>query len=179
MRALVENIPPVARMRESGFWYTPIGMDVVDLLWLAERVPGIGLTVDLSHAQLYLNAKYRPLPDATAELAPLVEALRAEPPLAERPAGRPVKTLADYLEASLPFLVNVHVSNASGLLGEGMPYGEGDADLDATIALSIGHAGYLVTETLDPDPENAIQMRDAQRRLLELRARVVSGAIAL
>lgn len=172
MRPLVENIPPVARMRESGFWYTPIGMAVDDLLWLAERVPGLGLTVDVSHARLYLNA-LRASPGETVDgLGALVAALREQPPLADGAPMAPVDSLEDYLRASLPYLVNVHVSNASGLLGEGLAYDEGDADLDAVVAVAIGHAGYLVTETLDPDPDRAVQMREAQRRLTSLRDRL-------
>jgi hypothetical protein len=172
MRPLVENIPPVARMRESGFWYTPIGMDVDDLLWLAERVPGIGLTVDVSHAQLYLNARSLAGADAPDGLAGLVEAIGAATPLPDARPATPVASLADYLAASLPHLVIVHVSNASGLLGEGLPYDDGDADLDAVVGLAIGRATYLVAETLDPDPDRAVQMREAQRRLTSLRNRV-------
>lgn len=172
---LVENMPPVLRQRESAFWYTPVGMAVDDLLWLAERVPGIGLTVDLSHAQLYLNARRLATADAPAELAELVEALRREQPPLDARIDAPAETLANYLSAALPYLVNVHVSNASGLLGEGLPYDEGDVDLDAVVALAVGRAAYLVTETLDPNPDQAVQMRDAQRRLTALRDRVASG----
>ena len=172
LRPLVENIPPVARMRESGFWYTPIGMAVDDLLWLADRVPGLGLTVDVSHAQLYLNAR-RTAPDRAPDgLAVLVDELRAQtaPPEARRLP--PVVSLEDYVRASLPHLVTVHVSNASGLLGEGLAYDDGDADLDAAVAVAIGRAAFLVTETLDPDPDRAVQMREAQRRLTTLRDRL-------
>ena len=169
MRPLVENIPPVARMRESGFWYTPIGMAVDDLLWLAERVPGLGLTVDVSHAQLYLNARRSSPEDAVDSLAAAVAAIREQPPLSDVGRDAPVDSLEEYVRASLPYLVTVHVSNASGILGEGLAYDEGDADLDAAVAVAIGHAGFLVTETLDPDPDHAVQMREAQRRLTALR----------
>ncbi len=175
MRPLVENIPPVARMRESGFWYTPIGMAVDDLLWLAERVPGLGLTVDLSHAQLYLNARHSSPEEAEEGLGGVVTALREQPPLADVELHASVDSLADYVRASLPYLVNVHVSNARGLLGEGLPYGEGDADLDAAAAVAIGHASFLVTETLDPDPDHAVQMREAQLRLTAVRDRLAGA----
>ena len=67
--------------------------------------------------------------------------------------------------------MNVHVANATGLLGEGAPYGEGDADLDPVIARLCGLARYIVTETLEPDPDRATLMRDAQARILDVRRR--------
>lgn len=157
---LIENIPPVARMREGGYWYTPIGMAIEDLLWLARAVPGVGLTVDLSHAQLYVNARTLPEAEVPAELAPLWRNLRE---------SSSVGSLEEYVDAALEELVNVHVSNAAGLLGEGLRYGEGDADLDRVIARLLGRASYLVTETLEPDPSRAVGMREAQARLLALR----------
>ena len=60
---------------------------------------------------------------------------------------------------------NVHVSNAQGLLGEGMPYEVGDYDLDTAVRSLVGTARWMVTETLEPDPCNALLMRDAQSHL--------------
>src|SRR6266516_2252746 len=53
----IENMPPVLRMRESGFFYSPLGMPAEDLVWLCERAPGLRTTLDLSHAGLYLNCR--------------------------------------------------------------------------------------------------------------------------
>jgi len=166
MRPLVENIPPVARQRESAYMYTPIGVAAEDLVWLAREVPHLGVTLDLSHAQLYLNALRMPEEAAPAEVAPLLRRLR-------RQGG--VATLEGYADALAESLVNVHVSNASGLLGEGLPYGEGDADLDAVVGRLLGMADYLVTETLEPDPDRAVNMRDAQARMTNVRDRRVRG----
>src|SRR5713226_172954 len=53
----VENMPPVLRMRRNDFAFTPIGMASADLRWLVERLPGLRLLPDTSHAGLYLNAR--------------------------------------------------------------------------------------------------------------------------
>src|SRR6266571_3325920 len=53
----VENMPPVLRMRECGFYYSPIGLPAEDLVWLCEQVPGLRTTLDLSHAGLYVNCR--------------------------------------------------------------------------------------------------------------------------
>ncbi len=52
----LENIPPVAQMREGRFMHSIIGMEPADLRLLTDRVEGVQVTLDVSHAQLYLNA---------------------------------------------------------------------------------------------------------------------------
>src|SRR5216683_5995571 len=54
----VENMPPVLRMRRADYAFTPIGMASEDLRWLVERVPGLRVLPDTSHAGLYLNARF-------------------------------------------------------------------------------------------------------------------------
>jgi sugar phosphate isomerase/epimerase len=166
LRPLVENIPPVARQREAAFMYTPIGVAAEDLVWLTRQVPDVGVTLDLSHAQLYVNALRLPEDAVPAEVVPVLRDLRS------RGGASTLDAYADALGASL---VNVHVSNATGLLGEGLPYGEGDADLDAAIARLLGVARYLVTETIEPDPNRAVYMREAQARMASLRGRWERG----
>ena len=61
-------------------------------------------------------------------------------------------------------MVEAHISNAAGLFGEGMPYAEGDLAMDAVVRKLGAIVKYLVTETLEPDPDNAVGMREAQRR---------------
>jgi nucleoside-diphosphate-sugar epimerase len=160
---LVENIPPVARMREGGYWFTPIGMAAEDLVWLRRAVPDVGFTVDLSHAQLYVNAQRLGEGEVEPALRPLIRAVRAE---------ARCDSLLDYVAVAAEGIVNVHVANATGLLGEGAPYGEGDADLDPVIARLATIARYIVTETLEPDSNRAVLMREAQSRLLKVRDRV-------
>jgi len=155
----LENVPPVLRMREARYLYTPVGMSPEDLAWFLERVPGLQATLDVSHAQLYVNAQrwaLLPAEAAVPALAPLRAYVRHFPPV---PA---VEAFVELLGARL---FEAHISNARGVLGEGLPYGEGDLDLDRLVAQLARRARYLVTETLEPDPERAVYMREAQARM--------------
>ena len=163
----VENMPPVLRMRRGGFFFTPIGMAGEDLRWLVEQAPGLAILPDTSHAGLYLNARrvadgqLEPGPDAQDQpwLEPLLAYLRQLPP---EPAD-----LLGYFKSFAPHVVNAQISNAAGILGEGLPYAEGDFDLDPVIAWLGAEAQHIVTETLDPDPNDARFMRDC---LVHMRA---------
>src|SRR5256884_3599219 len=50
---LIENVPPVLRMRTGGVYLSPIGGNWRDLLDWRERVPELGFTIDTSHAALF------------------------------------------------------------------------------------------------------------------------------
>ncbi|MBX5489981.1 MAG: hypothetical protein IRZ14_02395 [Chloroflexi bacterium] len=154
----LENVPPVLRMREARYLYTPIGMSPEDMVWLLDRTPGLQATLDVSHAQLYINARQAAETAAPEEpaIAALYAYLRHLPPIA---------SMEQFVEALADRLFEVHVSNAAGLLGEGLPYGEGDLDLDPLIVRLARHARFLVTETLEPDHERAVRMREAQARM--------------
>src|SRR5579884_1200601 len=65
----VENIPPVGRMRESAFVFSPIGTAPDDLLALADAHPPLRFTIDLSHAALAINWQ-------TAELDEVAQAMQ-------------------------------------------------------------------------------------------------------
>jgi sugar phosphate isomerase/epimerase len=155
----LENVPPVLRMRESRYLYTPIGMSPEDVVWLLDRTPGLQATLDVSHAQLYVNARAQAAL-GTVSTEPAVEALYAY--LRHLPPVRGVERFVDALDGRL---FEVHVSNAEGLLGEGLPYGEGDMDLDRLIRRLARIARFLVTETLEPDHDQATFMREAQARM--------------
>ena len=60
---------------------------------------------------------------------------------------------------------NAQVSNAAGVLGEGLAYAEGDFDLDPAIRWLGQHARHIVTETLEAHNDDAVNMRDALRRM--------------
>ena len=93
-----------------------------------QAAPGLRLTLDTSHAQLAVNAlRGVPPPPALPELAGPAAYYR------ERGAPGGAATLHDYLSPLLPHVESVHVSNAAGLLDEGLPYEEGDADLDGAV----------------------------------------------
>lgn len=152
----IENIPPVSQMREGAAVYSSLGVEPSDFVTCCTAVPGLGITFDTSHAGLYLAA-------VAADPAALDPALR---PVVATYAPRPQATTLDgYLDVIAPWLVNVHLSNAAGLLGEGLPYGEGHFDLDALAPRLAATARYLVTETLEPDHDRAIYMREAQARI--------------
>ncbi|HET6316883.1 MAG TPA: hypothetical protein VFG86_10515, partial [Chloroflexota bacterium] len=152
----LENMPPVLRMRRSDFAFTPIGMASADLLWMAERVPGVRLMVDTSHAGLYLNAH-------TAE--------RIDEPWGERLRGylrqlpqEPPDVLG-YAQALQPYLSNAQIANARGVLGEGLPYEEGDLHLDPIIAWLGEHVEHIVTETIEANHDEAVFMRGALKHM--------------
>jgi len=154
----LENMPPILRMRESGIYYSAIGMPPQDMVWLAEAVPGVKVILDTSHAQLYLNVRRGVEEDVFGQdLAPLRRFV------AEAPG---VDTIDAYVEVLGDTLIACHIANAGGLLGEGLPYGVGDLDLDLLLPLLAGRAQYLVTETLEPDNNCADLMREARQRAL-------------
>jgi hypothetical protein len=153
----VENMPPVLRMRRSDFSFTPIGMASADLRWLVERIPGLKLLPDTSHAGLYLNAR-RLQPDPAYDWSePLAVYLGQLPPEAE--------DLVGFMDSLLPHVENAQISNAAGVLGEGLAYGQGDFDLDPAIRWLGRHARHVVTETLEASNDDAVWMRDALRRM--------------
>ena len=153
----IENMPPVLRMRRGGFSFTPIGMASADLCWLVERLPGLRIMPDTSHAGLYLTARYgAPAPRETWG-EPLRRYLR------ELPEDRP--DLLGYVQSVAPAIANAQVSNAAGVLGEGLPYAKGDFDLDPVIAWLGRTAEHIVTETIEPNSDDAVHMRDALRRM--------------
>ena len=75
----VENMPPVLRMRRDDFAFTPIGMASEDLRWLVERLPGLRVLPDTSHAGLYLNARSLEPDPACEWSAPLAKYLTQLP----------------------------------------------------------------------------------------------------
>jgi hypothetical protein len=152
----LENMPPVLRMRRADFAFTPIGMASADLLWMAERVPGVRLLVDTSHAGLYLFARHAEGIDQPWG-EPLARYLRQLP---HEPEG-----VLGYARELRPFLSNAQISDARGVLGEGLPYGEGDLDLDPIIAWLGQHVEHIVTETIEADNNRAVHMRAALRRM--------------
>jgi len=169
----VENMPPVLRMRRSDFAFTPIGMASEDLRWLVERIPGLEILVDTSHAGLYLNAR-RLEPDPghvwseplRSYLNLLPREARAEVRPGVPPEAHPeVPDLIGYMQSLGPALRNAQISNASGVLGEGLAYAEGDLDLDPAIRWLGQHVDHIVTEPLEASNDDAVLMRDALRRM--------------
>jgi hypothetical protein len=74
-------------------------------------------------------------------------------------------TVLDYVQRFGAQLENAQVSNAAGLLGEGLPYAEGELDLDPIIAWLGQHTRHIVAETVERNHDDAVFMRDALRRM--------------
>ena len=182
MVPMLENIPPVARQREATFMCTPIGMSASDLVFFARRFPGLKVTVDVSHAQLFLNGLRigrgtvgSDMSD-TSDVSGVSDRLdrgkgQALVPQGLEPLVGYLSSLGDeptmdaYLSELDPYLFEAHISNARGLLDEGLPYGVGDMDLDRVAVRLSRSVHYLVTETIEPDANRGSYMREAQRRL--------------
>ena len=162
MVPLIENVPPIGRMREGAFVYSSIGATPQDLLTLIAACPGVRSTVDVSHAGLYLNWR-------RAVLAAIDPAQRSVAAFFQAESGP--ASLGEFVAQIKHRTESVHVSNAAGLLGEGLPYHGGEFDLDAVLAPLVGSVPYFVTETLEPDQDHAVGMRDAQRWLRALATR--------
>jgi hypothetical protein len=161
----VENIPPVARMRESRFMTSTIGGPPEHLARLADQVDGLRFTVDTSHAQLFLNAA-RGDDNVDARFGALTRAMAA--------ASR-ARTMAEFLEPLRGRVETAHVSDAAGLLGEGLPYGQGEMDLDAAVDLVLLEASTIVTEVLEPDADLSENMREAWARIAARREALVGA----
>ncbi|HEX3247285.1 MAG TPA: TIM barrel protein [Chloroflexota bacterium] len=157
IRPTIENMPPVLRMRQGGFFVSPIGLSAEDLLRMVRHAPEVRICLDYSHAQLYINASaMAERGNGLEEFPELAAMLRRTPSPGSVTAYR--QTLGEALLAC-------HVSNATGLLGEGAPYDEGDVDFNSEIPSASSQVTYFVTETLEPDQEHATLMRLAQERL--------------
>src|SRR4051794_6686904 len=141
---LIENVPPVLRMRTGGVYLTPVGGHWRDLQDWCGRIPGLRATFDTSHAALFAHfaAAYPSLfglaDDAELDLQRWVEEL-----------GR----LTDV----------AHVSDAHGLLGEGLPYGAGELDLDPVVRRLGETVPYIVAEINDPGPARSEDMKAGSR----------------
>jgi nucleoside-diphosphate-sugar epimerase/sugar phosphate isomerase/epimerase len=137
---LIENVPPILRMRTGGVYLSPVGGHWRDLLDWRARIPELGFTVDTSHAALF-----RAFAAAYPSLFVLGD-------LDELDLGRYVEELGPAAEVA-------HVSNAHGILGEGLPYATGDLDLDPVVRRLAALVPYIVAEISEPDPMNSTAMK--------------------
>jgi nucleoside-diphosphate-sugar epimerase/sugar phosphate isomerase/epimerase len=151
---LIENVPPVLRMRTGGTFYTPIGGHWRDLVAWRERIPELGFTLDTSHAALFR---------AFAAAYPSLFGL----------AGDDGLELERYVEELGPHAQVAHVSNASGILGEGLGYDDpaGELDLDPVVARLGQLVRYLVAEINEPDHRVSPNIKDGYRHLERALAR--------
>ncbi len=142
----IENVPPVLRMRTGGVFLSPVGGHWRDLLAWRERVPELRFTFDTSHAALFRN-----FAAAYGSLFGL--------------ASADDLGLARYVEELGPAAEVAHISDAHGLLGEGLPYGSGELELDPVVARIAATVPYLVAEINEPDPARSPDMKAAYRAI--------------
>jgi nucleoside-diphosphate-sugar epimerase/sugar phosphate isomerase/epimerase len=152
VRPLIENVPPVLRMRTGGLYLSRVGGHWRDLLAWRDRVPELGFTLDTSHAALFRSF-------AAAYPTPL--GLLSDEEL----------DLPRYVEELGPHAEVAHVSDALGLLGEGLPYGLGELELDPIVARLAALVRYVVAEVNEPDPAHSSDMKAAYRAIERARAR--------
>src|SRR5437764_1462029 len=143
---LIENVPPVLRMRTGGVFLSPLGGHWRDLVDWRERVPELGFTIDTSHAALFRS------------FATVYPGLFAHPWDEDLELERYVEELGPHAEVA-------HVSDAHGLLGEGLPYGAGELDLDPVVRRLGERVPYIVAEINEPDPERSVDMKRAYRAI--------------
>lgn len=143
---LIENVPPVLRMRTGGVYLSPLGGHWRDLLAWRERVPALGFAIDTSHAALFRSfvAAYPSLFVLASD-----EALE----------------LARYVEELGPRAEVAHVSDAHGLLGEGLPYGAGELELDPVVRRLGELVPFIVAEINEPDPRRSAGMKAGYRAI--------------
>jgi nucleoside-diphosphate-sugar epimerase/sugar phosphate isomerase/epimerase len=146
VRPLVENVPPVLRMRVGGLFLSELGGHWRDLLRARELVPELGFTFDTSHAGLFRNF---------AAAYPSLFGLASDEGL----------ELARYVEELESGIEVAHVSDAHGLLGEGLPYGAGELELAPVVARLASSAAFLVAEINEPDPRRSPAMKAAYREI--------------
>ena len=143
---LIENVPPVLRMRRGGVFLSPVGGNWRDLLEWRERVPELGFTIDTSHAGLFRT------------FATAYPGLFGVVPDEELALTRYVEELGPHAEVA-------HVSDAHGLLGEGLPYGAGELDLDPIVRRLGELVRYVVAEINEPDPSRSVEMKASYRAI--------------
>jgi nucleoside-diphosphate-sugar epimerase/sugar phosphate isomerase/epimerase len=143
---LIENVPPILRMRTGGVFLSPIGGHWRDLLEWRERVPELRFTVDTSHAALFRSL---------VAVYPGLFGLESSEDL----------ELERYVEELGPHAEVAHVSDAHGLLGEGLPYGAGELDLDPVVRRLGELVPYIVAEINEPDPARSVDMKRAYQAI--------------
>jgi nucleoside-diphosphate-sugar epimerase/sugar phosphate isomerase/epimerase len=143
---LIENVPPVLRMRTGGVFLSPIGGHWRHLQHWRERVPELGFTLDTSHAALFRSF---------AAAYPTLFGLASDD---ELDLPRYVEELGQHAEVA-------HVSDAHGLLGEGLPYGRGELDLDPVVRRLSELVPYVVAEIAEPDHLRSEDMKAGYRAI--------------
>src|SRR4051794_22886144 len=143
---LIENVPPVLRQRSGGVFLSPVGGHWRDLLAWRAHIPELGFTLDTSHAALFRTF---------AATYPSLFGLESDEGL----------ELERYVEELGPAAEVAHVSDAAGLLGEGLNYGAGELDLDPVVRRLGELVPYIVAEINEPDHARSPNMKAGYRAI--------------
>jgi nucleoside-diphosphate-sugar epimerase len=143
---LIENVPPVLRMRTGGVFLSQVGGHWRDLRRWHARIPELRFTIDTSHAALFRSF---------AAAYPSLFGLDSDDELS---LDRYVAELASSAEVA-------HVSDAHGLLGEGLPYGSGELELDPVVRRLGQRVRFIVAEINEPDHARSPAMKEAYRAI--------------
>jgi nucleoside-diphosphate-sugar epimerase/sugar phosphate isomerase/epimerase len=143
---LIENVPPVLRMRTGGVFLSPVGGHWRDLLTWRTRIPSLGFAFDTSHAALFRSF---------AACYPALFGLASADSL----------ELERYVEELGRAAQVAHVSDAHGLLGEGLPYGTGELELDPIVRRLGELVPFIVAEINEPDHRRSRDMKAAYRAI--------------
>jgi nucleoside-diphosphate-sugar epimerase/sugar phosphate isomerase/epimerase len=146
VKPLIENTPPVLRMRVAGFFLSRIGGHWHDLLRWQDRLPELGFTIDTSHAALFRSF---------AAAYPTPFGLTSDQDL----------ELDRYVEELGPGAEVAHISDASGLLGEGLNYGSGELELDPIVRRLAQLVPFIVAEINEPDHSVSPGMKAGYRAI--------------
>ena len=149
---LVENVPPVLRMRVGGVFLSQVGGHWRDLVRWQARVPELRFTIDTSHAALFRSF---------AAAYPTLFGLESDEGL----------DLARYVEELGPSAEVAHVSDAHGILGEGLPIGAGELELDPVVRRLADQVRFLVAEINEPNPARSSDMKAGARAIERALAR--------
>src|SRR3954469_16248364 len=146
VKPLIENVPPVLRQRSGGVFLSPIGGHWRDLLRWRAQIPELGFTFDTSHAALFRSF---------AAAYPSLFGLESDEGL----------ELERFVTELGPAAEVAHVSDASGLLGEGLNYGAGELDLDPVVRRLGELVPYIVAEINEPDHARSPNMKLGYRAI--------------
>ena len=169
---------------------------------LRRRVPRLGRhAADRERAARAADAHRRRVPDAgrrplarprrvvradpglrTPSTPPTRRCSSTSPPRTRRCSGSPTTaTWGSSAGCGSSGLIDVaHVSDAHGLLGEGLPYGTGELDLDPVVRALGETVPYIVAEINEPDPAHSGDMKAGYRAVERAlaRPRPITGAPA-
>ena len=107
---------------------------------MVEQVPGLRVLVDTSHAGLYLNARQTRATHSATRWRPIARQLPNDG-----------STVLDYVQALVRTLENAQISNAAGVLGEGLAMARASSISTRRSRWLSEHTRHIVTETLEAE----------------------------